>query len=68
MGITNWKNLPTMDLVSQTLVVTKNDTLFEKRLAIASERLEYTKSEMEAIRTRRNNYLKMQGRDRRVFL
>lgn len=58
MGITNWKNLPTMDLVTKALVFNSpNDETFETRLVFASEMLDYTKSEMEAIRTRRNNYL-----------
>ena len=58
MGITNWKNLPTMDLVTKALVFNSpNDETFETRLVFASEMLDYTKSEMEAIRARRNNYL-----------
>ena len=58
MGITNWKNLPTMDLVTKALVFNSpNDETFETRLVFASEMLDYTKSEMEAIRSRRNNYL-----------
>ena len=58
MGITNWKNLPTMDVVTKALVFNSpNDETFETRLVFASEMLDYTKSEMEAIRTRRNNYL-----------
>jgi len=58
MPITNWKNLPTMDLVTKALVFNSpNDETFETRLVFASEMLEYTKSEMEAIRTRRSNYL-----------
>ena len=69
MEITNWKNLPTMDVVTKALVFNSpNDETFETRLVFASEMLEYTRSEIEAIRNRRRNYLKIQGRDRRVFL
>ena len=69
MGITNWKNLPAMDVVTKALVFNSpNDETFETRLVFASEMLEYTRSEIEAIRNRRSNYLKMQGRDRQVFL
>ena len=70
MGINNWKDLPTevSNLMTQTLVITKNDTLFEKRLAIFSESADYTEDQIKTIRRRRENYLRKIGRDRRVFL
>tara|TARA_R100000734_G_C3288179_1_gene80475 strand:- start:42 stop:251 length:210 start_codon:yes stop_codon:yes gene_type:complete len=69
MGITKWKNLPALDVVTKALVFhTPCDETFEMRMEFAQQVLEYTKSEIDAIRTRRSNYLKMQGRDRRVFL
>ena len=64
-----WRNLPAIDVVTKTLVYnTPCDETFEKRLATASEKLCYTKSEMEAIRNRRKNFFKAMGRDRQVFL
>jgi len=58
MGITNWKNLPTMDLVTKALVFNSpNDETFETRLVFASEMLDYTKSEIDAIRVWRKNYI-----------
>ena len=58
MGITNWKNLPTMDLVTKALVFNSpNDETFETRLVFASEMLDYTKSEIDAIRVGRKNYI-----------
>ena len=58
MGITNWKNLPTMDLVTKALVFNSpNDETFETRLVFASEMLDYTKSVIDAIRVWRKNYI-----------
>ena len=58
MGMTNWKNLPTMDLVTKALVFNSpNDETFETRLVFASEMLDYTKSEIDAIRVWRKNYI-----------
>ena len=58
MEITNWKNLPTMDLVTKALVFNSpNDETFETRLVFASEMLDYTKSEIDAIRVWRKNYI-----------
>ena len=58
MGITNWKNLPTMDVVTKALVFNSpNDETFETRLVFASEMLDYTKSEIDAIRVWRKNYI-----------
>ena len=43
MGMTNWKNLPTMDVVTKALVFNSpNDETFETRLVFASEMLDYT--------------------------
>lgn len=58
MGMTNWKNLPTMDVVTKALVFNSpNDETFETRLVFASEMLDYTKSEIDAIRVWRKNYI-----------
>ena len=58
MGMTNWKNLPTMDVVTKALVFNSpNDETFETRLVFASEMLDYTKSEIDAIREWRKNYI-----------
>ena len=68
MGILKWKDLPTIDVVTKALVFnTPCDEAFEKRLSIASEKLDYTKSEVNAIRNRRDAYIKAYGRDRQVF-
>ena len=64
-----WRNLPAIDIVTKTLVYnTPCDETFEKRLSAASEKLCYTKSEIEAIRNRRKNFFKVMGRDRQGFL
>jgi hypothetical protein len=57
MGITNWKNLPAMDVVTKALVFNSSIENFEPRLKNASEILEFTKSEIDAIRAWRRNYL-----------
>ena len=57
MGITNWKNLPAMDEVTKALVFNSSSETFEPRLKTASEILEYTKSEIDAIRAWRKNYI-----------
>ncbi|HAN79817.1 MAG TPA: hypothetical protein DCQ47_00040 [Gammaproteobacteria bacterium] len=57
MGITNWKNLPAMDVVTKALIYNSSNENFESRLKTASEILEYTKTEMDAIRSWRKNYL-----------
>ena len=57
MGITNWKNLPAMNEVTKALVFNSSDENFESRLKNASEILEYTKTEIAAIRAWRRNYL-----------
>lgn len=57
MGITNWKNLPAMDEVTKALVFNSSIENFESRLKSASDILEYTKSEIDAIRAWRKNYL-----------
>ena len=63
MTITNWKNLPAIDVVTKTLVYnTPCDETFEKRLSSASEKLCYTKSEIVAIRNRRDAFIKAYGR------
>ena len=57
MAITNWKDLPTIDVVTKALVFNSSSETFEKRLSIASEKFNYTKSEIDAIRAWRKNYL-----------
>ena len=57
MAITKWKNLPTMYEVTKALVFNSTADNFESRLKSASDILEYTKSEIDAIRARRKNYL-----------
>jgi hypothetical protein len=57
MGITNWRNLPAMDVVTKALIFNSSNENFESRLKNASDILEYTKSEMNAIRAWRKNYL-----------
>tara|TARA_R100001129_G_C5137006_1_gene194837 strand:+ start:315 stop:524 length:210 start_codon:yes stop_codon:yes gene_type:complete len=69
MGILKWKDLPAIDVVTKTLVYnTPCDETFEKRLSTASEKLDYTKSEIEAIRNRRDAYIKAYGRTQGVLL
>ena len=67
MGITNWKNLPAIDVVTKTLVYnTPCDETFEKHLSAASEKLDYTKSEISAIRNRRDAFIKTYWRTQGV--
>lgn len=64
-----WQNLPAIDVVTKTLVYnTPCDETFEKRLSAASEKLCYTKSEMVAIRNRRDAFIKAYGRTQGVSL
>ena len=57
MAVTKWKNLPAMDEVTKALVFNSSIENFESRLKSASDILEYTKSEIDAIRAWRKNYL-----------
>ena len=69
MAITNWKDLPTIDVVTKALIYnTPCNETFEKRLSIASEKLDYTKSEVSAIRNRRDAFIKAYGRTQGVLL
>ena len=64
-----WRNLPAIDVVTKTLVYnTPCDETFEKRLSSASEKLCYTKSEIVAIRNRRDAFIKAYGRTQGVSL
>jgi|5B_taG_2_1085324.scaffolds.fasta_scaffold49561_1 hypothetical protein len=57
MGITKWKDLPTMDIVTKALVFNSPSETFETRLEFASQVFEYTESEIDGIRAWRENYL-----------
>lgn len=62
-----WRNLPAIDIVTKTLVYdTPCDETFEKRLSNAAEKLCYTKSEIVAIRNRRDAFIKAYWRTQGV--
>lgn len=58
MAITKWKNLPTMNVVTKALVFNNcSEKTFETNLSFAAQVFEYTKSEIDAIRVWRKNYI-----------